>query len=94
MYASTCFKILDLYDIYSQQTTQMSAFIAFGRILGEAASDIISSFLYRSQTVAGTCGENINDVANLADIKDSDVLFRITGDCYVESLETAYLPPR
>ena len=64
----------------------MAAFIALERVLGCQASDIVCSFLYRSQTVAATCAEDGSDVANLADITDADMQTH-AGFIWKDSLE-------
>ena len=68
----------------------MAAFPALAKALTDEAADTISSFLYRSQTVAPTCGTDASDIANLADV--SDVIQSNRGTlllilCYEESLE-------
>ena len=47
----------------------MAAFIVFGDTLGDHAADIISSFLYRSQTVVSICDSDASDIANLDDVR-------------------------
>ena len=65
--------------------------MALERVLGSQASDIVSSFLYRSQTEAATCAEDGSDVANLAEITDADTEFVPTGFISQDSLEMTAL---
>lgn len=46
----------------------MAAFIVFEHTLGDHVANIVSSFLYRSQTVAASFGTDANDIANLEDL--------------------------
>ena len=74
-------------DEYMQDTVKMAAFIALGKTLGDHASDIISSFLYRSQTVVGTCATDASDIATLSGLGDIDELAEQPVFCYGGSLE-------
>ena len=79
-------------DNFPLRIVQMAAFIALERVLGAHSSDIIASFLHRSQTAAATCAEDASDIANLAEITDADMQAH-AGFIWKDSLEmmTLYL---
>lgn len=70
----------------------MAATLGVGKVLFTNAVDVISSFLYRSLSVAATCDADANDIANLADVEADNYAessgYYLNSMLYVESLES------
>lgn len=56
----------------SPYTAEMAAVVALGTSLVEGPVNLIFAFLDES-SVAGTCGSNVTDIANLSDVEESHI---------------------